>query len=122
MSYFQQFGLKEIINADRKVTALGGSAVNSVVAKAPQDAAMEFVDVAELMVEAGKVIAFGASIKQMIGIGGGKVIEVGQTNYVEKQHIAEAVSENTAAFFYQAAMQPSAHGSVPPARNLAHLG
>jgi uncharacterized pyridoxal phosphate-dependent enzyme len=156
MSYFKQYGFKEIINADRRVTALGGSAINSVVAKALHDAAMEYVDIAELMAETGKAIAmvtgaedgcpttgaaagivistaaviagtnlsfieripntdglrneiiiqkghsahFGASIKQMIGIGGGKAIEVGHANYVEKQHIAEAVSENTAALFY----------------------
>jgi uncharacterized pyridoxal phosphate-dependent enzyme len=156
MSYFKQYELKDIINAERRVTAYGGSAVNSVVAKALHDAAMEYVDIAELMVEAGKVIArvtgaedgcpttgaaagiaistgavitgtnlsfieripnsdglrneiiiqkghcahFGASIKQMITIGGGKVIEVGHVHDVKKQHITEAVSENTAAFFY----------------------
>jgi seryl-tRNA(Sec) selenium transferase len=74
------------------------------------------------MVEAGKVIAFGASIKQMIGIGGGKVIEVGQTNYVEKQHIAEAVSENTAAFFTRQQCSRPPTPLFPRRANIAHLG
>lgn len=169
MSIFEQYGCKAVINASGKMTALGASAIDPAVAKAMHDAAMDYVDIAELMVAAGKVIAaatgaedgcpttgaaggiaiataaviagtnltrieaiphvsgvpneiiiqkghavhFGASITQMIAIGGGRVVEVGQANHVEKRHIAEAVTENTAALFYvkshhavQKGMQP----------------
>jgi uncharacterized pyridoxal phosphate-dependent enzyme len=156
MSIFELYGCKQVINASGKMTALGASAVDPSVAKALNDAAMDYVDIAELMIASGKVIAsvtgaedgcpttgaaagiaisvaaviagnsltlieqiphthgirneiilqkghsvhFGASISQMITIGGGKVVEVGQANHVEKQHIAEAINENTAALFY----------------------
>jgi uncharacterized pyridoxal phosphate-dependent enzyme len=156
MSIFEKYNCKQVINASGKMTALGASAVHPLVAKAVHDAAMDYVDISELMVEAGKVIAavtgaedgcpttgaaagtaiavaaviagtnltliesvphisgvpneiiiqkghavhFGASITQMIALGGGKVVEVGQANHVEKQHIAEAITERTAALFY----------------------
>ncbi|WP_079912580.1 DgaE family pyridoxal phosphate-dependent ammonia lyase [Paenibacillus sp. 32352] len=156
MSIFEQYGCRKVINASGKMTALGASAVAPVVGEALSAAAKDYVDVSELMVAAGKVIAsvtgaedgcpttgaaagtviavaaviagtklsliesiphtsgvpneiiiqkghavhFGASITQMIAIGGGKVVEVGQANHVERAHIAEAVNENTAALFY----------------------
>ncbi|NRF95854.1 DgaE family pyridoxal phosphate-dependent ammonia lyase [Paenibacillus frigoriresistens] len=156
MSIFENFGCRKVINASGKMTALGASAVAPVVADAVRTAAMDYVDIEELMVAAGRVIAsvtgaedgcpttgaaagtaiataaviagtnltriesiphtqgvpneiiiqkghavhFGASITQMISIAGGKVVEVGQANHVEKQHIEEAVTDNTAALFY----------------------
>ncbi|MVP00217.1 DgaE family pyridoxal phosphate-dependent ammonia lyase [Paenibacillus lutrae] len=156
MSIFEQYGCRQVINASGKMTALGASAVHEDVAAAVAEAAKDYVDISELMVQAGKVIAevtgaedgcpttgaaggiaisvaaviagkslslieripltdglrneiiiqkghsvhFGASIPQMIAIGGGKVIEVGQANHVEKDHIAEAVTDRTAALLY----------------------
>ncbi|GIM46538.1 selenocysteine synthase [Collibacillus ludicampi] len=156
MGIYQDFGLKQIINASGKMTALGASAVHPEVAKALSDASMDYVDIHELMLAAGKIIAtvtgaedgcptsgaaggiaisvaaviagthltrieklpfsdglkneiviqkghaihFGASITQMISLGGGKVVEVGQANHVEKKHIMEAINEQTAAIFY----------------------
>ncbi|WP_405079618.1 DgaE family pyridoxal phosphate-dependent ammonia lyase [Paenibacillus chitinolyticus] len=156
MSIFERYGCKQVINASGKMTALGASAVHKDVAAAVAEAAMDYVDISELMVQAGKVIAeatgaedgcpttgaaggiaisvaaviagtslslieripltdglrneiviqkghsvhFGASIPQMIAIGGGKVVEVGQANHVEKDHIAEAVTDKTAALLY----------------------
>ncbi|MFE5324001.1 DgaE family pyridoxal phosphate-dependent ammonia lyase [Paenibacillus sp. NPDC056579] len=156
MSIFEQYGCKKVINASGKMTALGASAVAPVVADALRTAAMDYVDVSELLVAAGKVIAsvtgaedgcpttgaaagtaiaaaaviagtnlsliesipntngvpneiiiqkghsvhFGAPIIQMLSIGGAKVVEVGQANHVEKEHIADAVTERTAALFY----------------------
>ncbi|SHF28893.1 D-glucosaminate-6-phosphate ammonia-lyase [Thermoanaerobacter uzonensis DSM 18761] len=156
MSIYQKYGLKQIINASGKMTALGGSAVDTKVAQAMFEAAQDYVDIQELMLKAGRIIAeittaedacptvgaaagiaisiaaliagknltlieqlpyseglrneviiqkghsinFGASILQMIRLGGGKVVEVGQTNYVEKNHIIDAISEKTVAIFY----------------------
>ena len=156
MSIYQKFGLRKIINASGKMTALGASAVRPEIAQALSEAAMDYVDIDELMVAAGKGIAratgaedgcptagaapgiaiavaaviagtdltlierlpnsngkkseiilqkghsvhFGASIVQMITLGGGKVVEVGQANHVEKCHIEQAITDNTAALFY----------------------
>lgn len=156
MNIYQKFGLRKIINASGKMTVLGASAVHSEVAQALSAAAMDYVDIHELMIAAGKKIAqvtgaengcptagaapgiaiataaviageslalveripntdglkneiilqkghsvhFGASLPQMIALGGGKVVEVGQANHVEKDHILGAINEKTAALFY----------------------
>ncbi len=67
----------------------------------------------QVIVQKGQQIHFGASIAQMISLGGGKVIEVGQANKVEPEHIEEAINEQTAALMYikshhavQKGMQP----------------
>jgi L-seryl-tRNA(Ser) seleniumtransferase/D-glucosaminate-6-phosphate ammonia-lyase len=156
MSIYQNFGLKAVVNASGKMTALGATAVHADIANALAEAAMDYVNMDELIKAAGQVIAkatgaqdgcptsgaaagiaistaaviagtnllrierlpdsaglrnevviqkghavhFGASVTQMIGLGGGKAVEVGQANHVEKSHILEAVSERTAALFY----------------------
>lgn len=169
MNAFGKFGLKQVINASGKMTALGASAVHPDVARAMSEAAQDYVEIDELLVAAGREIAkatgaedgcpttgaaagiaiataaviagtnlslieriplqtgvpdeivlqkghavhFGASITQMIALGGGKPVEVGQANHVEKAHIVEAVNERTAALLYvkshhavQKGMQP----------------
>ncbi len=156
MNIYEKFGLRLIINASGKMTNLGASAVNANVAQALSDASMDYVDISELMIMAGKVIAkvtgaedgcpttgaaagiaisvasviagdnlgllerlpysdglkneiilqkghaihFGAGITQMIALGGGKAIEAGQANRVEKDHITSAITVNTAALLY----------------------
>lgn len=156
MGIFKELGLREIINASGKMTALGASAVTDEIAQALKDAAQDYVDIDELMKYTGKVIAestgaedgcptcgaaagiaisaaaviagknlalieripnttglrneiivqkgqlvhFGASIGQMIQIGGGQVVEVGQANKVEKEHIEQAITDKTAALLY----------------------
>jgi len=156
MNIYEKFGLRKIINASGKMTVLGASAVHSEVAQALGAAAMDYVDIHELMIVTGKKIAqvtgaengcptagaapgiaiataavivgenlalvervpntdglkneiilqkghsvhFGAAIVQMITLGGGKVIEVGQANHVEKDHIIGAINDKTAALFY----------------------
>lgn len=156
MSIYQKYDLKQIINASGKMTVLGGSAVDESVARAMFEAAQDYVDIQELMVKAGEIIAkvttaedgcptvgaaagiaistaaliagtnlslieqlpysdglkneiiiqkghlvnFGAPIAQMIRLGGGKIVEVGQVNHVTKDHILDAISEKTAAIFY----------------------
>lgn len=54
----------------------------------------------EVILQKGHSVNFGASIAQMITLGGGKVIEVGQANHVEKCHIEQAITDKTAALFY----------------------
>lgn len=156
MGIFRELGLREVINASGKMTALGASAVSEEIGQALKDASQDYVDIDELMEYAGKVIAestgaedgcptcgasagiaisiaaviagknlslieripdteglrneiiiqkghlvhFGASIGQMIRIGGGKVVEVGQANKVEKDHVEQAVTDKTAAIIY----------------------
>ncbi|WP_232697289.1 DgaE family pyridoxal phosphate-dependent ammonia lyase [Brevibacillus daliensis] len=156
MSIYQKFGLKQVINASGKMTALGASAVHPEIAEAMGKAAMDYVDISELMAEAGRRIAkatgaeggcptlgasagiaistaaviagtnlvdiermphseglaneiiiqkghsvhFGGAVHQMIAIGGGKVVEAGHANQVERAHIEGAITSNTAALLY----------------------
>ncbi len=156
MSIFAAFGLRKVINASGKMTALGASAVSDEVAEALKQAAQDYVDIDEMMEFAGSVIAeytgaedgcptcgaaagiaistasvitgknlsliermpdseglkneviiqkgqqvhFGASIAQMVRIGGGKVVEVGNANNVESDHIEQAITDKTAALLY----------------------
>ena len=156
MTVFKRLGLKEVINASGKMTALGGSTVSEEVARTLKEASQNYVDIDEIMELTGRVIAevtgaedgcpttgaaagiaistaaviagenlahieripntdglknevivqkgqqihFGASIEQMISLGGGKVIEVGQANKVEEEHIEGAINERTVALIY----------------------
>lgn len=156
MNIYERYGLRRIINASGKMTALGASAVTPEIGDALKEAAMDYVNMDELLVRAGQEIAkatgaadgcptagaapgiaisvaaviardklslieklpdssglknevvlqkghsvhFGASISQMIALGGGRVVEVGQANHTGEAHIEEAIGENTAALFY----------------------
>ncbi|WP_110929135.1 DgaE family pyridoxal phosphate-dependent ammonia lyase [Bacillus massiliglaciei] len=155
-SIFETFGLKKIINASGKMTALGASAVTDNIADAIRDAAQGYVDMDELIEYAGTIIAhhtgaedgcptvgaaagiaistaaiiagknlnlieripnsdglqneiiiqkghnvhFGGSIDQMIRLGGGVVVEAGNANKVEMEHIEGAITEKTAGLIY----------------------
>ncbi|WP_026581376.1 DgaE family pyridoxal phosphate-dependent ammonia lyase [Bacillus sp. J33] len=57
MSVFESFGLRKVINASGKMTALGASAVSDEVAAALQKASQDYVDIDEMMEFAGQVIA-----------------------------------------------------------------
>lgn len=156
MNIYKEFGLREVINANGKMTVLGASAVSDRVAGTVKDALQNYVVIDELMDYAGKVIAgktgaedgcptlgaaagiaisvaasiagdnlerieripdteglrneiviqkghvvnFGGNIAQMIRLGGGKVVEAGCANKVEKEHIEQLITEKTAALFY----------------------
>lgn len=169
MSVYKDMGLKEVINANGKMTVLGGSvAVDEVaqsVARALQgyvvmDDLMDHVGQAiaektgaqagcptpgaaagiamsvaaciagdnlelieqlpcagnapnEVIIQKGHVINFGASVAQMIRLGGGKPVEVGSANKVMAENIEQAICSNTAALMYvishhcvQKGMQP----------------
>ncbi|WP_040206968.1 DgaE family pyridoxal phosphate-dependent ammonia lyase [Neobacillus jeddahensis] len=56
-SLFENFGLKKIINASGKMTALGASAVTDEIGNALKAAAQDYVDIDELIQYAGTVIA-----------------------------------------------------------------
>ncbi|UFJ39101.1 DgaE family pyridoxal phosphate-dependent ammonia lyase [Brevibacillus humidisoli] len=57
MNIYQRYGLRQVINASGKMTALGASAVHPSVAQAMGEAAMEYVDIAALIKAAGQKIA-----------------------------------------------------------------
>lgn len=54
----------------------------------------------EVIIQKGHCINFGAPVTQMIRLGGGKVVEVGETNHTLAQNISDAVTEKTAALIY----------------------
>lgn len=54
----------------------------------------------EFILQAGHDINFGAEVKQMIQLGGGKVKLAGAANKVEMDHIKNAINENTAGLIY----------------------
>jgi L-seryl-tRNA(Ser) seleniumtransferase/D-glucosaminate-6-phosphate ammonia-lyase len=54
----------------------------------------------EIVIQKGHIVNFGAPVAQMITLGGGIPVEVGQSNHVEAFHIESAINENTAALFY----------------------
>lgn len=54
----------------------------------------------EIVMMRGHNINFGAPIGQMVALGGGKLIEVGQSNSVSGQHLEQAITARTAAVLY----------------------
>lgn len=156
MNIYKKYGLREVINANGKMTILGASAVSSGIGENVKEALQNFVIIDELLDYTGKVIAertgapagcptcgaaagiaisvaaciagnnleliermpqsdglkneivvqkghiinFGGNIAQMVRLGGGKVVEAGCANKVEKEHIKNLITERTAALFY----------------------
>ncbi|MBG0771264.1 MAG: aminotransferase class V-fold PLP-dependent enzyme, partial [Anaerolineaceae bacterium] len=54
----------------------------------------------EVILQKGQSINFGASIPQMILLGGGKPVEVGSANHTQPEQISDAIGPNTAALMY----------------------
>lgn len=156
MNIYENIGLKKVINASGKMTALGVSTISDNVGSYMKEAAMSFVKIDDLLVKAGEILSkytggedscvtlgassgiaisvaacisgddiakierlpisqglkneviiqkghavnFGAPVTQMIRLGGGIPIEVGQSNKVNPYHIEEAINEKTAALMY----------------------
>lgn len=156
MNVYEELNLPKVINASGKMTALGTSIIDSRVSEYMSEAAMNYVNIRELIDKAGEIISkytgaddscvtscaaagiaistaaciakddgsaiealpqsdgmkngiiiqkghsvnFGAPVVQMIRIGGGLPVEVGQANKVETFHIENAINEKTAALFY----------------------
>ena len=54
----------------------------------------------EVIIQKGHIINFGASVSQMIRLGGGIPIEVGCVNRLRPYHVEEAINDKTAALLY----------------------
>ncbi|PAV31183.1 SelA-like pyridoxal phosphate-dependent enzyme [Virgibacillus profundi] len=54
----------------------------------------------EVIMLKGHNVQYGAPVETMIYLGGGSLIEVGYANEGSKDHIKEAINENTAAILY----------------------
>lgn len=54
----------------------------------------------EIIIQKGHVVNYGAPIKTMIELGGGKLIEVGQSNLTSEENITGNINENTVGIFY----------------------
>jgi L-seryl-tRNA(Ser) seleniumtransferase/D-glucosaminate-6-phosphate ammonia-lyase len=54
----------------------------------------------KIVIQKGHAVHFGASVQQMIALGGGKAVEVGNANHVEEAHLREAIDDQTAALLY----------------------
>lgn len=70
-------------------------------------------DKKEIIIQKGHCVNFGAPIVQMIALGGGVPVEVGQVNSVKAYHIEEAISEKTAALIYIKSHHCVQKGMVP---------
>lgn len=64
----------------------------------------------EIIVQRGHSEPFGAFVKQMIALGGGRTVEVGRPDLTEERHIREAVTDKTAALFYVKSHRTSQSG------------
>lgn len=53
-----------------------------------------------ILIQKGQAINFGAPVTQMIRLGGGTPIEVGQINQVSKYNIENSINENVVALLY----------------------
>ena len=54
----------------------------------------------EIIIQKGHVINYGAPIKTIIELGGGKLVEVGQSNHTSVENIRGSITENTVGLFY----------------------
>lgn len=54
----------------------------------------------EIIMLKGHNVQYGAPVETMVYLGGGKLVEVGYANEGRKEHIEDAISEQTAAILY----------------------
>ena len=54
----------------------------------------------EIIIQAGHVVNFGAPVRQMVAIGGGKARPIGATNQVYESHLTGALSAETAGVLF----------------------
>ncbi|TVX80040.1 DgaE family pyridoxal phosphate-dependent ammonia lyase [Peribacillus simplex] len=169
MNIYEQIGLKKVINACGKMTPLGISAVNDLIAESIKQALQDYVEIDTLIRHTGKIIAkhtdtedgcptigaaagvaisvaatisktnlhaveqlpffegtaneiiiqkghtihFGASIKQIIALGGGHVVEAGYANRVYREHIEQSITANTSALLYVKSHHSVQKGMLP---------
>lgn len=54
----------------------------------------------EIVMLKGHNVQYGAPIETMVALGGGKLVETGYANEGSKEHMADAINENTAAVLF----------------------
>lgn len=54
----------------------------------------------EIILLKGHNVQYGAPVETMVALGGGKLVEVGYANEGRKEHIEDAISDQTAAILY----------------------
>ena len=54
----------------------------------------------EIIMLKGQNVQYGAPMETMIALGGGQLVEAGYANEGKREHISDAINENTAAIFY----------------------
>ncbi|WP_294561432.1 DgaE family pyridoxal phosphate-dependent ammonia lyase [uncultured Traorella sp.] len=76
----------------------------------------------DIIISCGHLVHFGATIHQMIQLGGGRVKEVGTVCKTVEYHYENAIDENTAAILYVKSHHASQTGQLPLAEvvNIAH--
>ena len=67
----------------------------------------------EVILQAGHSVSYGAPVDQSIRLAGGKVVLAGTVSSVRDYHIAEAITENTAAALYVVSHHTVQYGMVP---------
>ncbi|WP_066497445.1 DgaE family pyridoxal phosphate-dependent ammonia lyase [Abyssisolibacter fermentans] len=67
----------------------------------------------EIILQKGHAVNFGASLTQMVRLGGGVPIEIGQANKVQDFHIEDAINDKTAALLYVKSHHAVQKGMVP---------
>jgi len=156
MNIYEKIGLKRVINASGRMTALGVSTISDEVVEAAKQGGQNYVVIDDLIDMAGTVISkytgaedscvtscasaaivlsiaglitkgelellerlpltqglkneiiiqkghavnYGAPVTTMISLAGGVPVEVGYSNVVEKDHIENAINNNTVALMY----------------------
>lgn len=170
-----ELGLPTAVNANGKMTALGGSTLSEDVIAAMGEAARSHVDMDRLLQTAGRELAraagtedacpttgaaagiaiavaalvagtdvgrverlpdpggaphevvlpkghavhFGAPVRQMIALGGGRPVEAGSVNKARPEHLAAAVNDRTAALLYVQSHHTAGKGTASLAETVA---
>lgn len=76
----------------------------------------------EVVIQKGHAVHFGAAITQLIRLGGGTPVEVGHANYVEREHLEQAIGAKTAGILYVKSHHAVQKGMQPleTLRDVAH--
>lgn len=73
----------------------------------------------EVLLLKGHSVNFGASVRQMIALGGGRATEVGSVNKVSAAHLEGSITERTAALLFVQSHHTVHKGQIPLAEMIA---
>jgi len=173
-NFFDQLGLRRVVNAAGKLTMLGASTQSAGVRAAMQEGAQNFVDLAELMraadqriaqatgaeggfitscsaagvaiavaacvtrgdlartealpfvgppneliIQGGHKIHFGASLTQIMRLGGAQIVEIGTVNRTLPHQLQQAISPHTAGVMFAVSHHTHQTGAIPLAEVIA---